>query len=237
MSRTYKYDRSSSKHRLRHISLVLGGSVLVVCIIIAAIIVGFHKSKPKSNVVSGGTILVPQATATESTNTFNETTYTIKLPSDWKVVPNPATTAAANSVSWQATIKGGDNRYLEIYVDTIPATIPVNRELPLMAHGNQLTYGELSDNCSNFTAGGTTNVAQAEQLKPATSIWQGVTFICDLPRVIDNQVGTGSSEGVNTVSVTGTQKGTHQYFFLYTDRNVEPDYTIFYDAISSFQAK
>jgi len=147
-------------------------------------------------------------------------------------------TVTTHSISWQATAKGADNRYLTIYIDTIPATKPVNRELPVTVHGNQLSPGELSDNCSDFTTGGTMNVSQAEKLPPTPSVWQGVNFICNIPQVINDLVGTGAvGDGVNTVTITGPTGGTHNYFFLYTDLNIQPDYTILSNAVQSFRAK
>jgi hypothetical protein len=166
---------------------------------------------------------------------ISEPTFTMQLPGDWKQTDSQDT-STVHSISWQATAKDADNRYLTIYIDTIPTTYAVNKELPVAAHGSQLTYGALSDNCSDFTPGGTTNAAIAETLKPVASVWQGVSFICNLPQFIDNQIGTGSSSGVNSVTLTGPKTGTHSYFFLYIDRNVNPDYTIIENALQSFRA-
>jgi hypothetical protein len=58
-----------------------------------------------------------------------------------------------------------------------------------------------------------------------------------LPQYIDNRIGTGSvGSGVNGVTLTGPTSGTHNYFFLYIDRNIEPDDSILYGIIQSFRA-
>jgi hypothetical protein len=226
----YKYDHSPHRHRIRYSLIVLLSTAAVVWGLIATVsLVNAHKSH---TVVPGGTVLVPQTNTAAPMITINEPLFTMRLPSDWKQIA-----VQPHSVTWQAGIKGADNRWLTIYTDVLPTTLPVNRELPITVNGNQLSYGELSDNCANFTPGGTLNVAQAALLKPTVSVWQGVNFICSLNQVVDNQVGTGSSAGINTITVTGPTDGTHNYFFLYIDRNIQPDYTIFYGAIQSFRAK
>ena len=182
--------------------------------------------------VPGTAVSIPQNNGSSARTAFEESLYSFQLPSDWKIIATKP-----NSITWQATIKGADNRMLTIYTDVIPTTYPVNRELPLNVSGNQITYDDLSDNCANFTPGGTLDTGQAVKLKPAPSVWHGVNFICNLPQVVDNQIGTGSTAGVNTVTITGPTKGTHNYFFLYIDRNVQPDYTILYSALQSFRAK
>lgn len=233
MATTYKYDHQRSRHIARHILIVLGISLVVVGVVTGVFIWSTHQ---RSSTIHGQAAEVAQNTTPQSRLLIDEPTYTMELPGDWRQTGSQ-NTPGVHDVSWQATIKNADNRYLTIYTDTIPATYPVNRELPLTVSGNQLSYGVLSDNCSNFTPGGTTDVVQAEKLKPSPSVWQGVNFICNFPQVIDNQIGTGSAAGVNTVTVTGPKAGTHSYFFLYIDRNINPDYTILENAIQSFKAK
>ncbi len=161
----------------------------------------------------------------------------MQLPAGWQQTGSK-TTASEHSISWQSKAKNADNRYLTIYVDTIPTSQPVNFELPVTVNGNQLSYGPMSDNCSDFTPGGTMNVNKAEVLPPAPSVWQGVNFICDIPKVLLDQVGTGVvGSPVNTVTITGPGSGTHKYFFLYTDLNIDPDYSILLNAVQSFRAK
>lgn len=191
-----------------------------------------HKSNFKS--VSGGTVYVPQKNTAQYLNVI-EPTFTMKLPSDWKKTSEVDTTTT-HSITWAGTSKDDNNRSLTIYIDTIPATMPVNQELPITVHGNQISYALISGNCSDFTPGGTEDVAQAVKLAPKASVWQGVNFICNLPRVVDNQIGTGSAAGVNTFVVTGPKSGTHKYFFLYNDRNIHSDESALYNAIESFRA-
>jgi hypothetical protein len=226
----YKYGHAPRKHTLRYVLIIFLSAGAIVGGLAGLVI--WINSRPSHNTVPGTTVTVPQKTANTARTTFDEPLYSFKLPSDWKIIGTKP-----NSITWQATIKNADNRTLTIYTDVIPTDQAVNRELPLMADGDQLKFGELSDNCANFTPGGTLDTGKAAKLKPVQSVWQGVNFICNLPQVVDNQVGTGSAAGINTVTVTGPSKGTHSYFFLYIDRNIQPDYTILYGALQTFRAK
>jgi len=229
----YKYDRSPYKRRIRHGLVVLAITTIIIAGIVGVLALA-NRHKKSHLPLQGTTIYVPQTSQSLSTISFDEPTFTLQLPNDWKQVSKQA-----HSISWQATLKNADNRSLTVYTDVIPTSQPVSRELPITVSGNQLTPGDQSDDCINFTAGGTSNVAVADQLKPAASVWDGVNFICDLPRGANNQVvGTGSlGSPVNTFTVTGPTAGTHSYFFYYEDLNIQPDYNILYTALQSFRAK
>lgn len=160
----------------------------------------------------------------------------MQLPGDWKE-SRRITTTGSHTIIWQATKKGQDNRSLQIFVDTIPSSMPVNRLMPVTVQGSGLIAGDISDNCATFTGGGTLDTKQAVLQKPTLAKWQGVDFMCNLPNVVDNQIGVGAvGNPINQVTITGPA-GTHKYFFLYTDRNIQPDYTILTDALQSFHAK
>ncbi len=229
MSATYSYNRSLHKHHLARLFLVM---VAIAALIgLGWLLWRHYTGSPIA--VNGQTLYVPQSAKAQPTQIISEPLFVTQLPSDWRLV-----SAKSGVYSWQSTLKGNDNRYLSIYVDSVPTSLPVNQELPLTVNGNQLSYGALSGNCANFTPGGTLNAAQAVKLKPSPAVWHGVNFICNLPRVIDNQIGTGSvGNPVNATTITGPQNGTHSYFFLYTDRNAQPDYSILYNVIQNFRAK
>jgi hypothetical protein len=235
MSSTYQYStrkRPGTAHfllRATEVTVVIAG----VCV---GLFILFSHFQPKSKVVKGKAVSVPQLVTYVPVITIKEPTYTMQLPSDWVQVAS-ADYPNDHSVTWQATAKYYDDRILQIYVDTIPSTLPVNAELPIQATGNRFTAGTLSENCSNFTPTGTQNDLLAERLPPKESEWDSVNFICDIPRFTDNQIGTGSvGEPINSSTITGPIMGTHSYFFLFSDRNINPDESIFYNMLASFRA-
>jgi hypothetical protein len=235
MKKTYQYTARKRRpfgHFLLRASEV---TVVVVGVCIGLFILWSH-FQPKHKVIVGKAVIVPQLITGTSVITIKEPTFTIQLPSDW-VQTASIDVPSDHSITWQATAKYYSDRILQIYIDTIPATTPVNAELPIQPDGNHFVVGTLSQNCSDFTPGGTQNDAQAELLAPKESEWDSVNFICDLARFTDNQVGTGTiGSQINTTTITGPTSGTHSYFFLFSDRNIVPDEAMFIDMLTSFKA-
>lgn len=160
----------------------------------------------------------------------NEKFFTFALPDTWKAVNVPKT--QYNLYSWQGTSQADTPRRIDVYVDVLPAALPVNRLLPLEGTGNRLVVlNTVSDNCASFT--GTS--MQGSRPETVLAKWSGVNFSCDLTNYTRNVVGTGSADGLNRVDLTGSS-GNHQYFFVFTDNSSSPDYPIFTDALQSFRA-
>lgn len=165
---------------------------------------------------------------------IDEPTFSMELPTDWKEVAR-VSDSQERSVTWQATKKNEDNRYMTVYVDAIPRTKAVTRMLPLLARGDSFVVGEASASCSSFTKYGD-GTGRQDQDAPAK--YQNHNFICDLGRAaVDNEIGTGSTDGVNLIYMTGPSKGKHGYFFVFTDHNIQANTNIFYNALKSFRAK
>lgn len=235
MRKVYRYDHRSAKHHRTAIVIIV-----VVVLLIAPIVYFVYRDivSNSSSVVDGQTKVVGQVVGGDDTGGFkvDEPLFSMTLPSDWKQTGR-FTSTTEQSITWQAGKKNEDNRWLKLYIDTIPADIAVNRMLPVTVNGDSLTTGDVSDSCATFTGGGTLDAQKATLLRPAPAKWQGVDFICNLPSVVENQVGVAAVGGVNKIVIEGPTKGTHTYFFVYTDHNIQPNYTILSDAVESFRAK
>lgn len=159
---------------------------------------------------------------------YNEGIFSISLPKSW--VQTKPVTSNYNIYSWQSV--GSGTQVLDIYQDTIPVNFSVNRELAVQSEGNKIALvGSASDNCADFTKMSSVSATGT----PAK--WQGINFLCDLGNYERDVVGIGSSDGLNTVSLKGAINGKHQFFFTYTNNSVNPDFTIFYKALTSFYLK
>jgi hypothetical protein len=111
-------------------------------------------------------------------------------------------------------------------------TKSLNRFLAVKADGNLLeAIGDISDNCVNFTD----DSALQKQTLTAPSKWMGVNFICDMGNTLRNVIGTGSTDGLNTVTVTGPS-GTHRYSLIYTDHSGRPNDETLVTVIRTFRA-
>lgn len=235
MDARYRYGHRPGRRRRTRVLIVLAVSLVILGI--GGGIIGYDLYKNRNKPVSGAGRTVAQA-LDENVNklSIDEPTFTMELPGDWKELERHSSNLT-HSITWRSTQKNGDNRLLQLHIDIIPATKSVNRLLPVAAVGNGLTTnGDVSENCASFTKGGSFNTSEAQKQVDTPAKYQTIDFICDLPRVTDNEVGTGSKDGINMVKVKGA-KGEHKYFFVYTDHNIQPDYTILTNAIRSFKAK
>ena len=234
-SRIYRYDRSVKPHHYKFIVIIIVAIIIILGIVAA---VYFDMKNSGSKTVKGPGNTVGQVLGNSIDRLIvDEDLFTMELPGHWKELSRTKT-VNENSIKWIATKPGDDNRSLTLYIDLVPPNrTAINRLLPVKAEGQKLIYGEISENCASYTGGGTFDNSKAIHKEETPAKWQGVDFICNLPRVVDNETGTGSTDGLNTVFVTGPKGGRHRYFFVYTDRNVQPKGGVLLDAIDSFRAK
>ncbi len=234
MSTHYRYDHQPVKASRRRLLVIFTGGVIIVGLIACLLFIDIRRNK--SQPASSQSTIQQIAGESSQFTTIEHPFFSFQLPSDWKETGRK-NVPTENSISWQSTKKNEENRYLTLYIDNIPANKPINRLLPVASEGSTLVVGDVSDKCETFTVGGTQNAQEAQKLKPTPAKLREVNFICNLPGIVDNEVGSGSPEGINVVSLTTPASGTHKYFFVYTDRNVQPNYGIFVNALESFKAK
>ena len=230
----YRYERRHAPwkdYRKRALTIV------IIILLVVAVITGWYIEYNSGTTIihSSGAKTTTVSTNAVSVQTFNEPVFSIQLPIDWKLISH--TTGIYDSYTWQDTTKYEDNRNLNLYVDTIPTTAAVDRLQPVIAEGDRLQVGVMSDNCLTFVGPTKINAQSAQSLPNQVAKWQGINFICDLGNYNRNAVGTSSPQGINTVTLTGPTTGQHSFFFLYTDHNITPDYTIFTNALASFRVR
>lgn len=200
-----------------------------------------HKSSRETNITNTQPLnsVVADNSAIGSLE-VNEPLFGMVLPGPWKLAGTNVD-GAYRSIQWKYDSPNSAGRWIRVYVDTIPAKFAVNYLLPVAAEGSGLKLGTQSDNCVNFTKGATpdTTVDKSVPISVETipSRWELVDFVCQNSRVSHRVVGTGSTEGINTVFITGPTGGRHAYFFVYNDDNYRPDFSIFKRALASFRAK
>lgn len=228
----YKYG-----HRKIHKKRIVFATVCACLVVIGAVgmVIVRDMRRNSDTQVEGTSRTVGQVQSnTESKLTINEQLFTMQLPSDWKERTR-SKSATEKSITWNATKKNEDARELTVYIDTIPATLAINRLLPVAVQGASLVPGDVSDNCATFT-GDAATITETARRPDTPARWAGIDFICSLATIVDNKVGVGSLGGVNQVTLKGSQ-GEHKFFFLYTDHTIQPNYIILTDALKSFRIK
>ncbi len=165
---------------------------------------------------------------------FDEPEFYMKLPEDWELTERHNSKNGLRYLQWQQQ-SGSKDRWLRLYIDSLPGENWVNRLLPIIIKGDRFIPAQISDNCTTFTV--PNNVAGQPKIEEMPSKWQNVPFICDLGRDKRNVIGTGAVEVGNAVPITGQSGNTHTYYFVYTDQNTREDTTIFTNALKTFVAK
>ncbi len=232
MARKY---RAGYKHKRRGRKFL---KLMLVVVLIGLVLGGFiywdmRRNSDSGEVVGAGRSVPQQEDLKAEIEqvVVDEPLFSMKIAAGWKEIERK-NVPTERSITWQSTVKNYENRWLKLYIDVIPPDIAVNRLLPLDVAGDSVSHRQLSENCKNFT-----RQANDQAPTPQPSKWEGVDFICNLASFNDNVTGTGTEGSVNSTTITGPRQGAHKYFFVYTDRNIQPDYTIFYNALKSFKAK
>ncbi len=167
---------------------------------------------------------------TPNNTRFTEAAFTFDMPGDWKKT-GELTTGPFHKFSYQSTMKNAENRYLDIYLDKIPLDMAVNKVVAVRGEGTKLSHGSVSSNCAEFT------MKTSAKMLVAPAKWDGVDFMCDMDVTTRNVVGTSSPGNINKVELTNVGFTKRQFFFVYTDHNFNPEYTIFYEVLDSFTVR
>ena len=218
---------SQRKFRQRRSRFWLGFTMVFLALAVIGLVF-FLRSLHQTSVITASKAVTTKVSYQGKTKHYNEGDFTIDIPAEWTAAPRPPYTY--QSFTWRNTDKANAIE-IEIYEDTIPANFAVNRAL--IVHGEtthlELT-GQASDNCVKYTKDLTSN--QAELGVPAK--WQNVDFFCNRNTSTRDIIGTSSSDGINTVLLRSSGGAPHKFFFTYTDNQINPDYTVFYNALATF---
>lgn len=224
-------------HRRRGRSFHVRGVIAVTLLVIGLVAGGVYLlSKEQFHASETQTSVRQVADPSEDNKTFDEKQFTIALPKDWKLLRSQQTPTI--QYEYQSTKRFADNRFITVYVDSLPPKFAVSRMLPVTAQGDSLTIGTMSDRCSNFAGPEINNTTQSNGAGDIAAKWNGVNFICGLSYYTDYIVGTGAAgEPLNQVTLTGESGAKHVLLFVYNDQNISPDPNIFFDALRSFKLK
>jgi hypothetical protein len=228
----YQLGQGPQKDRKRRRRRRLFWLILLLVIIlltVIAIVAVRHRLKPKV-VIKQAAAITTQVNYDSQTKQYNEPDFSISLPTGWQLIPRPP--GPYQSYTWNASSDGTGEAFT-VYEDTIPTNLAVNRVLIVQGESDRLQIvGQISDNCSNFTK----DVSANPDAVGAAAKWQGVDFYCDQSNTERDVAGTSSTDGINTVILKSQLTGAaHKFFFTYTDDSVNPDYSVFENALSSLR--
>lgn len=157
--------------------------------------------------------------------TYKTNNFTFQMSPGWSI---DSRSGIANL--WQ-TGNGANYQTVQIFEDNIPTNFAVNHALVVTSEDNKLkAIGAPSDNCATFT-----NSKPAGQQQGSAAKWQGASFNCDLNNPERDTVGTTSAASINSVTLVSPKGDSHNFFFLYTDHAIQPNYGDFEELINSFK--
>lgn len=224
----YRLGHQIKHHRLPY--TILG--LVIVAAVVAGVLVARHY-------VAQDTVLTQSEPMTRHISVDNDKVqrvekdvFIVDLPAGWRAATNPGTPYTV--YSWQGAKGEAAARRIDIYIDKLPVDLAVNRLLPVQVDEKRITLlGPVSDNCASFTD----NDAHAKGEASVAAKWYGVNFKCDVANYLRNVVATGSTEGINRLTLTGEANGAHEVLLVYTDHSSNPDYTIFTNIVESFRIR
>ncbi len=216
-------------HRPQHKQKLTALIILIIAGLIIAVIWILSNYFQSDTTLSESEGIVRQVdVAAPATKKIDNSIFSFEIPKSWKSGESKLLPAA--QYTWHGVGKDESARSLEIYVDTNPATMPVNRLLPVKASGNRIVVGDsISDNCVDFTDSKKAN----KQTGLLLASWSGVKFYCDYSNYGRDVIGVSTAQAINSIALDGAAAGSHKFFFVYTDHGALPDYSVISDIISS----
>lgn len=207
--------------------------VLVVLVCLSGIVWWFFVRSTGSQTTSINSTLTQNIAVEAEKKKHSTEFYSLELPMTWEAKGKHRPTSDSVYFEYQNTEKNFDNRGLRVYVDVFPADLPINHLLPITVVGSMLIPAVVSDDCADFSSPPSSK-ANAQKQDFIQAKWQGVTFTCDLKK-LDRKTATASAEEGYGVSVANSKGVVHKFFFVFIDRNVQPDHQFLAEVIKSFK--
>lgn len=221
----YRVDNRHKQRRRRSLFWLMFTLFFIIIAIVAALL--FIKATHKKPVITQAKAVITKLSYAGKTKHYNEGDFGIDIPAEWVAVPRPPYTY--QSFAWHNVDKN-NGMTIEIYEDTIPTNFAVNRALVITGETDHIELvGPASENCIDFS-----NDAPHQANSGVVAKWQNVDFLCNRSTTTRDVIGTSSKDGINTVKLKGSNGSPHSFFFTYSDNQISPDYTAFYNALSSF---
>lgn len=126
-------------------------------------------------------------------------------------------------------------RSLDIYIGGGPATLPATRALGAKETDDRFEVGDLSPPCHSFVNPALKPSSPSVQPPDQKTAWLGLSFLCNFS-TLQNIVLAVSAESGYVLDLKG-RNTSGSYTFVYTDHTVQPNLSIFGQALASFRQK
>lgn len=224
----YKLGKPIHKHHRRSRLLAIISIVALFSLLIYLLM--NLRITPEQNIRNAAPVSKQYKVETKTKINIDKSQVKFELPEGWTEASTLGRVAPLPAYSYRSP--SADAQMIDIYIGDLPSTMAVNNVLRVEPQGFGMSYERVSDNCATFTQPN----ADSARTGATLAKWQDVNFYCDTASVSRQVVGVQSTEGINKITVQGETK-KYPVFITYTDNNINPDYSVFYDILSSFHFK
>jgi len=213
------------KKKFTMIALATALLLLVASLLILRDLVG----KQEVTTIDSG--VTKTITKLDDYKTFDEQSFSLRLPSDWQ----RSKTSTPNLVIYKSGQKTDEAISLEVYINGgIPSDFSTTRALPIKVEDGKIIPGLLSNHCNEFTKP-KEGFGDSVVSPPQTSLWQGISFMCNFSKVLNFAATINKESGFSTRIAGPTTSSL--YLFSYTDHTSRPDFLVFNTILSTFSPK
>ncbi len=231
---TYKHNRSKDHRSVRLESVIVSGIVLSVFVIGSFIVVDLLLNRPTVDTGENTPVTLGAYTprANETKFKFQTDLYEFEVPGEWKLVENQLRTidgVAYRFESFQGIAGDQLGRELEIFTDSIPATIPVTKLANTTVNSNnQIIVLRTSEHCRSFTP-----IPDDAKSRPIVSKWDDFEFTCD---IIDYKNSTAAVVEPDFAGIKLEGKDeSHTFLLVYYDHGERQSQVVFKEVLESFR--
>jgi hypothetical protein len=229
----YTAFKRQRKHRVfAKFLLIVIPIFILIAVLVWFIFIRETKTESTSFSQSGSKV----AYVKPETKVFTTEHFVVTLPASWAF--NGKFNPYYNEVyyEYQNKLKNYDNRWLRVYVDVIPHNFALTRILPVWVSNNKLVsdgVDSISDECRTFSGAPVLGSDTSNNAQTWSAKWKDITFTCNMNKVL-NYTGTASINEKYGQTLINKNGKKHQYFLVYIDHNIRPDYNLLIDAVKNF---
>jgi hypothetical protein len=227
----YKSDKAIDSRKLRieivvSALLFIGAAALFTMVFID---IRGHKTEIDN---TKNEVLTKQIESTGYTfETYTQNDYALDLPKGWKKINSPEIIIDSQRYypdRFQGVDEAHVGRQLDVYVNRIPANLPLTKALEVKVKDENILPLSLSGQCLNFTdvpKGGESSNYQTE--------WQGHKFLCRPSRIV-NKIVAIENDVVDGITLNNETK-TVSFLIIYQDHGSNEDNSLFFYILESFK--
>jgi len=235
MTTQYSTTKAKDYRRVRPevvVSLIL---LLILAIIFGYVYIDSRRNKAVVDNTNNEAVLGVFEPTEDPYKTVYEDMFSVDVLENWTRINNPEIRVSGKRyypIRYQGSGPVNTGRRLDVYIDTIPSKLPVNKILTVKVLKDKYMLAQnISPQCYTFTDFPVESRGEAFK-----TVWDGHGFTC-LTTLQTNIVASVEDDYDNAIQLTGSTTGSHRVMLVFTDHGSRPDNSIFNVIVESFRLK